>query len=92
MGNWAIVADDYKCNSGDRFCPGDCGCGNFDTGDNFCPSPDLDHTNDGVRNARSVARPAAEPVSGQVRRLVKEYLHWLKSVGFKGWRFDMAIG
>ncbi|XXQ33744.1 Alpha-amylase [Plasmodiophora brassicae] len=74
MGNWAVVADDYKCNSGDRFCQGDCGCGNFDTGDNFCPSPDLDHTNDGVR------------------RLVKEYLHWLKSVGFKGWRFDMAIG
>jgi len=32
------------------FCPGNCNCGAADTGDNFCPAPDIDHTNEQMQN------------------------------------------
>jgi alpha-amylase len=53
MGTDAVVSDDYECNSAVLSCPnnGRCQCGAPDTGDNFCPGPDLDHTNPSVQSA-----------------------------------------
>jgi len=51
--NWgpnAIVVNDYECQSSNVFCPGNCNCGGADTGDNFCPAPDIDHTNTQIQN------------------------------------------
>lgn len=31
-GTWAVVKNDYMCNSGSTFCQGSCSCGNADTG------------------------------------------------------------
>jgi len=48
----AIVKDDYIDCQGDKnmFCPEHCHCGSYDTGDNFCPAPDIDHTNVNIQN------------------------------------------
>ena len=73
MGNWAVVKQDVDC-SGTLVCPERCGCTSQDTGEGFCGSNDLDHTND------------------QVRRLIKEYLNYLKGLGFQGLRWDMTKG
>ena len=43
--SWAVVVNDYECNSGTAFCQGSCQCGNKDTGQNECAAPDVDHTN-----------------------------------------------
>jgi len=48
-GPWGVVANDTKCDGG-AFCEGSCGCGSADTGENFCGSPDVDHTNPQVQS------------------------------------------
>jgi len=49
-GNWAVVNNDYKCDSGDKFCPDGCSCGAADTGANACYAPDVDHNNAQVQS------------------------------------------
>lgn len=49
MGNWAVVRNDGKCEGG-VFCRDGCGCNTYDTGDNICYAPDLNHQDTRVRD------------------------------------------
>jgi len=49
-GNWAVVNNDYLCDSSSLYCPGGCNCGAADTGANACYIPDVDHTNAQVQS------------------------------------------
>jgi len=49
MGNWAVVRNDGKCEGG-VFCKDGCGCNTYDTGDNICYAPDLNHVDTRVRD------------------------------------------
>lgn len=48
-GNWGVVKNDGLCNGGVEV-PDNCNPGNWDTGENACYSPDVDHTNNQVQN------------------------------------------
>ncbi|HEY9068845.1 MAG TPA: alpha-amylase C-terminal beta-sheet domain-containing protein [Candidatus Ozemobacteraceae bacterium] len=60
---------------GRMICSGEYGgSGQRDSGDNFGPAPDLDHSNSSVQSD------------------IIEWLKWLKSLGFDGWRYDFSRG
>mmetsp|Transcript_108196 Transcript_108196/g.316421 ORF Transcript_108196/g.316421 Transcript_108196/m.316421 type:complete len:454 (+) Transcript_108196:44-1405(+) len=46
----AVVSGDNTCDGKDLMCGSPCTCGSKDTGENFCPAPDVDHSKEQVRN------------------------------------------
>jgi len=76
-GEWAIVADDWKCKPEHhlKFCPDNCTCGALDTGENACYAPDIDHSN------------------ARVQEDTIKWLQWLRSdLAFDAFRFDNTKG
>ena len=61
-GKWAVCKGQFG------------GEGKADSGDTYAAAPDIDHTNEQVRND------------------IIDWMKWMKTVGFKAWRYDYVKG